>query len=63
MFRLLDDIVDTAIKTASRVVNPVTELVGISGKDVAVLLAAGYTIYEISELTGLAVDVIHKLGE
>lgn len=63
MFGIFDDIVDTAIKTTSKVVSPITELVGVDAKTVASLLAAGYTIYEISELTGIAVDVIEKLGE
>lgn len=63
MFGLLDDVVGAVIKTTSDVVSPVTEMFGVSGKTVATLLAAGYTVYEVSELTGLAVEVIQKLGD
>lgn len=63
MFGLLDDVVDKVINVTSKTVSPVTEIFGVSSKQVAALLAAGYTVYEVSEMTGIAVDVINKVLE
>lgn len=63
MFGIFDDVVKATIGVAATVVSPVTELVGLDAKKVAGLLALGWTVYEISEVTGIAVEVIQSLKE
>lgn len=63
MFGLFDKVINTAINTVATVASPVTELVGLDKRKVVALLALGWTAYEISELTGIAQDVIESLKE
>lgn len=51
------------VDVAADIVSPVTELVGVDKKTLLGLAAVGLTVYEISEITGLAADVIEKLLE
>lgn len=60
MFGLLDKVVGTVINTAASVVSPVTELVGVDKRSI---VALGRTVYEISELTGIAQDIIESFKE
>lgn len=63
MFGIFDKVINTAINTVATVASPVTELVGLDKSKVVALLALGWTAYEISELTGIAQDVIESLKE
>lgn len=63
MFGVLDKLINTTINTVATVASPVTELVGLDKRKVVALLALGWTVYEISELTGIAQDVIESLKE
>jgi hypothetical protein len=51
------------VNVAADIVSPVTELVGVDKKTLLGLAAVGLTVYEISEVTGLAVDVVQKVLE
>lgn len=51
------------VDVAADIVSPVTELVGVDKKTLLGLAAVGLTVYEISEVTGLAVDVVQKVLE
>ncbi len=51
------------VNVAADIVSPVTELVGVDKKTLLGLAAVGLTVYEISEVTGLAADVIEKVSE
>lgn len=63
MFGVLDKLINATINTVATVASPVTELVGLDERKVVALLALGWTAYEISELTGIAQDVIESLKE
>jgi len=60
---MFGSIVKGVLGTVADVVSPVTELVGLDKRKVVALLALGWTAYEISELTGIAQDVIESLKE
>ena len=49
------------VNLVADVVSPVTDLVGVDKKTLLGLAAVGLTIYEISEMTGLAVDVVEAV--
>ena len=49
------------VNLVADVVSPVTDLVGVDKKALLGLAAVGLTIYEISEMTGLAVDVVEAV--
>ncbi len=67
MFGLLNDAVNLAVDTVGDVANmglavvTLGEYGELSKANVARLLATGITIYELSEMTGVAVDVIQSV--
>lgn len=63
MFGIFDKALNVAIGTTAAILSPVTELIGVDEKRIAALLALGWTVYEISQLTGVAEDVIESLKE
>lgn len=50
-----------SVNLVTDVVSPVTRLVGVDKKALLGLAAVGLTIYEISEMTGLTVDVVEAV--
>lgn len=54
----LDSLIKSGVNLVADVVSPVTNLVGVDKKTLLGLAAVGLTIYEISEMTGLTVDVV-----
>jgi hypothetical protein len=68
MFGLFDDAVKVAASITADVVGTVVEVgslgsIEINRKNVSALLEAGYTIYELSEVTGIAVNVLEEIVE
>lgn len=67
MFGLLNDALDVATSAVSDVANmglavvTLGEYGELSKENVGRLLATGITIYELSEMTGVAVDVIQSV--
>lgn len=67
MFNLLNDVVDMATQTVSDAVDiglatvTLGEYGELSTENVSRLLATGLTVYELSELTGVTVDVIQSV--
>ncbi len=58
---MFGSLIKGVIGVAADIVSPVTELVGLDKTRVVSLLALGWTIYEISEVTGIAADVIEQI--
>jgi hypothetical protein len=68
MFGLLDDVVKVAASITADVVGTVVEVgslgsIEINRKNISDLIEAGYTIYELSEVTGIAVNVLEEIVE
>lgn len=68
MFGILDDIVDTAIDLTSSTVSKAVNIgtlgaVDLDKENIAKYLAAGYTLYELSEVTGVALHVLESMME
>lgn len=57
----LGSLLRDSVNLVADVVSPVTNLVGVDKKTLLGLAAVGLTIYEISEMTGLAVDVVEAV--
>jgi hypothetical protein len=60
---IFDSLFKGVVGVVADVVSPVTNLIGIDKKTLVGLAVAGYTVYEISQLTGIATDVIEKVLE
>jgi hypothetical protein len=68
MFGLFDDVVKVAASITADVVGTVVEVgslgnIEINRKNISTLIEAGYTIYELSEMTGIAVNVLEEIVE
>lgn len=67
MFGLFDEVID-AVATVGSVatgaaigIATLGQAGGITGNDIARLAASGYTLYQISDATGVAVDVLEDI--
>lgn len=68
MFGIFDDVVDAVVDTTSSVVSKTVDLgtlgtVSVTKEQVAGLIATGVAVYELSEASGIAVDVIEQFLE
>lgn len=60
---MFGSLISGTIGLVADVVSPVTKLVGIDKSTILSFAALGLTVYEISEMTGFAVDVIEAILE
>lgn len=67
--RILESVVDVAVSTVEDVVDIGTSVVTLgaygelSSENVTRLLATGLTIYELSELTGVAMELLQEVAD
>lgn len=60
---MFGSLIGSVVNLAADVVSPVTSLVGIDKQHLMTLAALGLTVYEISEMTGVAAEVVRKVLE
>lgn len=64
MFKVINDIIETVndtAKTTSDIISGIAIGKMPSKKDISILLDAGLSIYTISDLTGISVDILKEI--